>query len=102
MTAAQISGTGTVEDDWRPWLAQQLASWPVLDLREVDAPLVVAPHPDDEVQDIEGIKIFVDPKSAGYLLGTQLDFTEGLQGKGFTFHNPNATRSCGCGESFSV
>ena len=49
MTAAQISGTGTVEDDWRPWLAQQLASWPVLDLREVDGPLVVAPHPDDEV-----------------------------------------------------
>ena len=57
---------------------------------------------DDQVQDVEGIKLFVDPKSAGYLDGTQLDYQDGLQGKGFTFTNPNATRSCGCGESFSV
>lgn len=60
------------------------------------------PRPDDQVQDLEGIKVFVDPNSALYLDGTQLDYVDGLQGKGFTFHNPNATRSCGCGESFSV
>jgi iron-sulfur cluster assembly protein len=57
---------------------------------------------DDKVQSVEGIPLFVDAKSAAYLEGTQLDYTDGLQGKGFTFNNPNATRSCGCGESFSV
>lgn len=60
------------------------------------------PHEGDQVQEVEGIKVLVDPKSAMYLEGTQLDYVDGLQGKGFTFHNPNATRKCGCGESFSV
>jgi iron-sulfur cluster assembly accessory protein len=61
-----------------------------------------APTPEDRVQDIEGIKLLIDSKSAPYLDGTQLDFQSGLQGKGFAFSNPNATKSCGCGESFSV
>ena|SRR5688572_33378378 len=60
------------------------------------------PHDDDKVQEVEGIKILLDTKSAPYLDGTELDFQDGLQGKGFAFHNPNATKSCGCGESFSV
>ena|SRR5579864_7225573 len=59
-------------------------------------------HEGDSVHEVEGIKVLLDSKSAGYLEGTQLDYVDGLQGKGFTFHNPNATRSCGCGESFSV
>lgn len=61
-----------------------------------------APQPDDQVTTIDGIKVLMDTKSAPYLDGTELDFQDGLQGKGFTFHNPNATKSCGCGESFSV
>ena len=60
------------------------------------------PHPEDKVEEIEGIKLVVDPKSVAYLEGMQLDYQDGLQGKGFAFHNPNATKSCGCGESFSV
>jgi iron-sulfur cluster assembly protein len=56
----------------------------------------------DEIQEFEGVKFFVDTKSQVYLNGTELDFSDGLQGRGFTFSNPNATRSCGCGESFSV
>ena len=47
-------------------------------------------------------KIIVDKKSLFYVLGTVLDFSDGLNGKGFQFKNPNATRTCGCGESFSV
>ena len=61
-----------------------------------------APVEGDKVQELDGLKILVDSKSAPYLEGTELDFQEGLQGKGFTFANPNATKSCGCGESFSV
>ena len=61
-----------------------------------------APKPDDKVQDVEGVKLLVDTQSVPYLDGTQLDYQEGLQGKGFAFSNPNATKSCGCGESFSV
>ena len=56
----------------------------------------------DEVFEDKGIKILVDKKSLLYLLGTTLDFSDGLNGKGFQFVNPNATRTCGCGESFSV
>lgn len=59
-------------------------------------------HEGDNIQEFEGIKLFLDSKSAPYLEGTEVDYQDGLQGKGFTFHNPNATRSCGCGESFSV
>ncbi len=50
----------------------------------------------------KGIKIVVDKKSFLYLIGTELDFTGGLNGKGFVFINPNASRTCGCGESFSI
>ena len=50
----------------------------------------------------DGVSIFTDPKSAVYLEGTTLQYTDGLQGKGFHFSNPNATQTCGCGESFSV
>ena len=48
------------------------------------------------------IKVVVDKKSYLYLIGTTLDFSGGLNGKGFMFQNPNADRTCGCGESFSV
>ena len=59
-------------------------------------------HDADEVFEDKGIKILVDKKSMLYLLGTTLDFSDGLNGKGFQFVNPNASRTCGCGESFSV
>jgi len=48
------------------------------------------------------VKLFIDGKSLFYLSGTVLDFTDGLNGKGFVFNNPNATKTCGCGESFGV
>lgn len=48
------------------------------------------------------VKILVDNKSLLYLFGTQLEFSDGLNGKGFQFINPNASRTCGCGESFAV
>jgi iron-sulfur cluster assembly protein len=60
------------------------------------------PRPDDNVLEFGDVKVFLDPKSALYLKGTQLDFSDGLNGKGFTFTNPNAQRTCGCGSSFSV
>ena len=50
----------------------------------------------------KGVKIVVDKKSILYLAGTVLDFSDGLNGKGFQFVNPNASRTCGCGESFAV
>jgi iron-sulfur cluster assembly protein len=56
----------------------------------------------DKVFEDKGVKIVCDRKSFLYLVGTELDFSDGLNGKGFQFHNPNATRSCGCGESFAV
>ncbi len=56
----------------------------------------------DEVFEDKGVKILVDKRSLLYLLGTTLDFSDGLNGKGFHFVNPNATRTCGCGESFAV
>jgi iron-sulfur cluster assembly protein len=56
----------------------------------------------DQVFEDKGIKIAVDKKSFLYLIGTELDYTGGLNGKGFVFNNPNASRTCGCGESFSV
>lgn len=56
----------------------------------------------DEIFEDKEIKILVDKKSLLYLLGTTLDFTDGLNGKGFHFVNPNASRTCGCGESFAV
>ena len=58
--------------------------------------------PDDRVVDNDGLKIFIDKKAYIYLAGTQLDFSDGLNGKGFVFENPNAKKSCGCGNSFAV
>ncbi len=59
-------------------------------------------HEGDNVFETAGVKVFVDPKSLIYLEGTTLDFMDGLEGRGFKFINPNAQKSCGCGESFSV
>lgn len=56
----------------------------------------------DQVFADNGIKIVIDRKSFLYLAGTELDYSGGLNGKGFVFNNPNASRTCGCGESFSV
>ena len=58
--------------------------------------------PEDKVFEDKGIRIVVDKKSFLYLIGTELQFTDGLNGKGFVFNNPNASRTCGCGESFAV
>ena len=56
----------------------------------------------DDVHDFHGVKVVIDKKSDLYLNGTTVDFYEDLQRRGFTFNNPNATKSCGCGSSFSV
>ncbi|MCK4754456.1 MAG: iron-sulfur cluster insertion protein ErpA [Calditrichia bacterium] len=56
----------------------------------------------DQVFEEKGIKIVVDAKSFIYLSGTQVDYVENLSGSGFSFSNPNATRSCGCGSSFQA
>ncbi len=58
--------------------------------------------PMDQVFEDKGIKIVCDLKSFLYLVNTELEFSDGLNGKGFYFSNPNASRSCGCGESFAV
>ena len=60
----------------------------------------IGPH--DQVYDIEGIKVIVDAKSAIYLQGTQLDYYKDLMTGSFRFINPNASKTCGCGESFSA
>jgi iron-sulfur cluster assembly protein len=60
------------------------------------------PKEGDQVFEDKGIKIVCDRKSFLYLVGTQLEYSGGINGKGFTFNNPNASRTCGCGESFSV
>jgi iron-sulfur cluster assembly protein len=56
----------------------------------------------DQFFEDKGVRFALDMKSFLYLAGTELDFSDGLNGKGFNFHNPNASRTCGCGESFSV
>lgn len=56
----------------------------------------------DKVFEDNGVKIVVDKKSYLYLIGTSLEYSGGLNGKGFVFNNPNAQRTCGCGESFSI
>jgi iron-sulfur cluster assembly protein len=58
--------------------------------------------PMDQVFEDNGVKIVTDLKSFLYLVNTELDFSDGLNGKGFYFQNPNASRTCGCGESFAV
>ena len=59
-------------------------------------------HENDKSFIDNGIQVVVDKKSFLYLVGTTLDFSGGLNGKGFVFSNPNADRTCGCGESFSL
>lgn len=59
-------------------------------------------QPKDQVFEDKGVKVVTDLKSFLYLCDTTLDFTDGLNGKGFHFNNPNASRSCGCGDSFAV
>lgn len=57
---------------------------------------------EDKVFEDNGVKVVVNKKSVLYLVGTTLDYQGGLNGKGFNFVNPNASRTCGCGESFAV
>jgi iron-sulfur cluster assembly protein len=56
----------------------------------------------DTIIEINDVRLFVDGKSLFYLSGTELDFSDGLNGRGFVFNNPNAAKTCGCGESFGV
>ena len=58
-------------------------------------------RPHDQVLEMDGLKVFIDPKSLQLLRDTTLDFSDGLNGRGFVFINPQATRTCGCGSSFS-
>ena len=60
------------------------------------------PRQSDKVFDMEGLTVYVDPKSLFYLSGTTLDFSDGLNARGFVFNNPQATKTCGCGHSFGV
>ena len=59
-------------------------------------------HETDQVTESSGVRVACDPESFLYLNNTELDFEESLMGRGFKFGNPNAAKSCGCGESFSV
>jgi iron-sulfur cluster assembly accessory protein len=61
-----------------------------------------APAEGDEILDVEGVRVVVDPFSAPYLRGATIDFLNGLQESGFKIDNPNASSSCGCGHSFQV
>ncbi|HXQ23338.1 MAG TPA: iron-sulfur cluster insertion protein ErpA [Candidatus Acidoferrales bacterium] len=61
-----------------------------------------APRADDTVIEQDGVRLFVDSMSAQYLHGTTIDYVTGLHGAGFKFLNPNASRTCGCGSSFSA
>ena len=56
----------------------------------------------DTIIEDENVKLIIDGKSLFYLMGTELDFSDGLNGKGFLFNNPNASKTCGCGDSFGV
>lgn len=58
--------------------------------------------PEDKLFEDNGVRILVDKKSFLYLVGMTLEYSGGLNGKGFIFNNPNATRTCGCGESFAI
>ncbi len=60
------------------------------------------PKPDDQIFEDNGVKIVTDLRSVLYLFNTTLEFSGGLDGTGFSFNNPNAARTCACGESFSV
>ncbi len=56
----------------------------------------------DQLYEYGDVKVIIDSKSVVYLAGTQLDYTDGLNGSGFVFNNPNASKTCGCGNSFAV
>ena len=60
------------------------------------------PKERDTIYQMEGLTVYIDPKSQFYLSGTTLDFSDGLSGRGFVFNNPNAAKTCGCGHSFGV
>jgi iron-sulfur cluster assembly accessory protein len=60
------------------------------------------PETDDEILQLEGLRVFVDPFSAQYLEGVEIDYVTTMMGSGFTFRNPNASGGCGCGSSFTV
>lgn len=60
------------------------------------------PEADDEILEEEGVRIFVDPFSAQYLEGVEIDYVTSMMGSGFSFRNPNASGGCGCGSSFTV
>ena len=64
--------------------------------------LVDEPMENDQVIEDHGLKLFIDKKSYIFLAGTSLEYSGGLNGKGFVFNNPNAKTTCGCGTSFSV
>ena len=64
--------------------------------------LIDEPREDDKVIEEHGMRLFVDKKSYIFLAGTILEYSGGLNGKGFVFNNPNAKTTCGCGTSFSV
>ncbi len=64
--------------------------------------LVEKPAVDDEVLDCHGVRLVCDPKSLLYLDGTTIDFRDEMMGRGFVFNNPNATSTCGCGNSFTA
>jgi len=59
-------------------------------------------EPTDKIFEQDGVKVFIDPKSFLFIKGLELDYSGGLNGTGFTFKNPNASKSCGCGTSFAV
>ena len=61
-----------------------------------------SPESDDDVFDLDGVRIFVDPFSAQYLEGVEVDYVTSMMGSGFTFKNPTASGGCGCGSSFTV
>lgn len=64
--------------------------------------LEASPSETDFVEETDGVKVFIDPMSAPYIRGTTLDYLTTLQASGFSFSNPNAVKTCGCGSSFAV
>jgi iron-sulfur cluster assembly protein len=60
------------------------------------------PRPKDQVFELAGARVYIDPKSLLFLAGTRLDYQESLMGRGFALENPNVKQSCGCGTSFAV
>jgi iron-sulfur cluster assembly accessory protein len=69
---------------------------------QYDVDIDAGPEGDDEILERQGIRIFVDPFSAQYLEGIEIDYVTSLMGSGFSFRNPQATGGCGCGSSFTV